>query len=107
MGELGVPEKVISLILNHKSKTVTGRHYDHARRLREKRRALNKWAAELSLIIGTNCDNRPAPTLHGQIAGLLKEFEIALLRGQRAKSSEAAHKVLRLIEKTDGDDRGI
>ena len=54
----GVPAEDVAAILNHVRGDVTGRHYDQYRRADEKRRALDRWARILAVIIkpslGTN-----------------------------------------------------
>jgi len=42
-------------VLNHKDRSVTGRHYDKYEGLREKRRALDAWARKIETLI------KPAP----------------------------------------------
>jgi integrase len=49
--ELGVDRLVISKIVNHKDRTITG-HYDHAERTKEKRQAVEKWDRTLRKIMG-------------------------------------------------------
>jgi integrase len=48
--ELGVDRLVISKIVNHKDRTITG-HYDHAERTKEKRQAVEKWDRTLRNIM--------------------------------------------------------
>ena len=48
--ELGVDRLVISKLVNHKDRTITG-HYDHAERTKEKREAVEKWDRALCKII--------------------------------------------------------
>lgn len=48
---LGVPGEDVSAILSHLRQDVTGRHYDHYERAREKRIGLNAWAAALAHIL--------------------------------------------------------
>lgn len=45
MRELGISKDDVKLVLNHKDRSVTGRHYDRYEGLREKKRALDVWAA--------------------------------------------------------------
>jgi integrase len=47
----GVPAEDVAAILNHVRGDVTGRHYDRYRRADEKRRALDRWARNLTAII--------------------------------------------------------
>jgi integrase len=51
MRELGISKDDVKLVLNHKDPSVTGRHYDKYEGLREKRRALDSWARQLTLLI--------------------------------------------------------
>lgn len=47
MGDLGVSDDVIGLVLNHSPESVTRIHYQHSRRTGQMRAALERWAAEL------------------------------------------------------------
>jgi integrase len=47
----GVPSEDIAAVLNHLRADVTGRHYDQYRRADEKRRALDRWARILAVIV--------------------------------------------------------
>jgi integrase len=47
MRELGISKDDVKLVLNHKDRSVTGRHYDRYEGLREKRHALDVWARRL------------------------------------------------------------
>jgi integrase len=47
----GTPAEDVAAILNHVRTDVTGRHYDQYRRADEKRRALDRWARILSVIV--------------------------------------------------------
>jgi integrase len=62
MRELGISKDDVKLVLNHKDRSVTGRHYDKYEGLREKRHALETWARRLETII------RPAPANVVEIA---------------------------------------
>lgn len=50
LGDLGVAEEVVSLVLGHAKRGVTGKHYDFSYRLNERRAALVAWAAKLDAI---------------------------------------------------------
>ena len=50
LSELGVDRLVISKLVNHKDRTITG-HYDHAERTKEKRQAVEKWDRTLRNIM--------------------------------------------------------
>jgi integrase len=51
MRELGISREDVALVLNHKDRSVTGRHYDRYEGLREKQRALEVWAEKLEALI--------------------------------------------------------
>jgi integrase len=51
LAALGIPGEDVSAVLNHVRADVTGRHYDHYARAREKRIALTKWATEVARIL--------------------------------------------------------
>jgi integrase len=51
LGNLGVPDEVIERVLNHAPRTVTGKHYNHARHFEAKRRALETWAEHVRAIV--------------------------------------------------------
>jgi len=51
LGELGISDDVIGLVLNHAKPGVTGRHYDHSQREAAKREALAAWATRLTAIV--------------------------------------------------------
>ena len=51
MASLGVPAEDVAAALNHVRADVTGKHYDQYARAREKRIALNTWAAALAHIL--------------------------------------------------------
>lgn len=51
LGELGISEDVISLVLNHKKTSVTGRHYDLSTRETAKREALDRWAEHVASVV--------------------------------------------------------
>jgi integrase len=52
MRRIGIAPDVVSLLLNHTRRDVTGRHYDHHQALPERREALNRWAAHVEEIRG-------------------------------------------------------
>jgi integrase len=57
MRELGISKDDVKLVLNHKDRSVTGRHYDRYEGLREKRHALETWARKIETLLvpgGTN-----------------------------------------------------
>jgi integrase len=47
LGELAIPDEVVSLVLGHTKKDVTGRVYNLSRRLPDLAAALAKWAAHI------------------------------------------------------------
>jgi integrase len=51
MRELGISKDDVKLVLNHKDRSVTGRHYDKYEGLREKRHALDTLARHLTTLI--------------------------------------------------------
>ena len=51
MAALGVSGEDVSAVLNHVRQDITGKVYDHYARAREKRLALNTWAAALARIL--------------------------------------------------------
>lgn len=51
LGEMGVADELIERILNHAPRTVTGRHYNHARYLEPMRKALDAWGERLTEIV--------------------------------------------------------
>ena len=51
LGDMGVAEEVIERILNHAPRTVTGKHYNHAKHFEPMRRALEAWGQRVSTII--------------------------------------------------------
>lgn len=53
LGEAGVPDQLISELLNHAPQSITRRHYNHAKVLVEKRSALDAWDTKLASIIET------------------------------------------------------
>jgi integrase len=57
LGDLGTHEDVVSLILGHKKKSVTGRHYNFSDRLAERRAALTAWAARVDAIVAGGRSN--------------------------------------------------
>jgi hypothetical protein len=48
---MGVPDEVIERVLNHAPRTVTGRHYNHAKHFGAMREALEAWKKQLLAII--------------------------------------------------------
>ncbi len=60
LAESGVPGEDVAAVLNHVRQDITGRHYDQYQRLREKRAALNLWAAVLGGILK---GDRPTATV--------------------------------------------
>jgi integrase len=65
LGELGISDDVIGLVLNHAKPGVTGRHYDHSQREAAKAEALTRWAARLHAIV-TNTPAKVVPMLRKQ-----------------------------------------
>jgi integrase len=51
LADLKVPRFVVERVLNHADNTVTGRHYDHAEYLDEKRGALDRWSAYVGQLV--------------------------------------------------------
>jgi integrase len=51
MAALGTPAEDVAACLNHKRRDVTGVHYDHYDRMREKRRACELWTNHLASIL--------------------------------------------------------
>lgn len=51
LGELGISQDVIGLVLNHRKSGVTGRHYDLSTREAAKRDALDRWADRVEAIV--------------------------------------------------------
>lgn len=51
LGELGISDDVIGLVLHHTKAGVTGRHYDHSAREAAKAAALERWADRLNAIV--------------------------------------------------------
>jgi integrase len=51
LGDMGVPDEVIERALNHAPRTVTGRHYNHAKHFEAMRQALEAWEKHLLAII--------------------------------------------------------
>lgn len=47
IGDLGTPDQVVSLVLGHMKKDVTGRVYNLSQRLPELAAALTRWAAHI------------------------------------------------------------
>ena len=52
LGDIGVRDEVIERILNHAPRTVTGKHYNHAKHFEPMRRALEAWSERVSAIVG-------------------------------------------------------
>lgn len=60
LGDMGVSDEVIARILNHAPRTVTGRHYNHAKYFAPMRRALEAWAEVVRDIVE---ERPPAPNV--------------------------------------------
>lgn len=58
LGELGVPDEVVSLVLGHAKKDVTGRVYNLSQRLPEAAAALGRWSARVKELIEAAGDPR-------------------------------------------------
>jgi integrase len=58
LGDMGVPDEVIERVLNHAPRTVTGRHYNHAKHFEAMRQALEAWEKHLLAIID-GCELAP------------------------------------------------
>jgi integrase len=58
MRGIGVAPEIVSMILNHTRRDVTGQHYDHYQGLPERREALNRWAAHIESLLDQNSNNR-------------------------------------------------
>jgi integrase len=56
---LGFPAEDVSAVLNHTRRDVTGRHYDHYDRAREKRQVLTAWDAMLGALIAMGSSDSP------------------------------------------------
>ncbi len=59
LGDAGYPSEFVGLLLNHmtaKAGTVTGRHYNHARYLTQKREMIELWARHLERLLGIDRD---------------------------------------------------
>jgi integrase len=55
LGDAGYPSEFVGLLLNHisaKAGTVTGRHYNHARYMTQKREMIELWARHLEGVLG-------------------------------------------------------
>jgi hypothetical protein len=62
LGNAGHPDQFIGLLFNHltaKSATVTGRHYNHADYLKQKREMIELWSQHLETVL------EPASTVAG------------------------------------------
>jgi integrase len=66
LAALGVPGEDVSAVLNHARADITGRHYDHYARAREKRAALNAWAAALTCILEPGQGGEVVPICKGR-----------------------------------------
>lgn len=51
LGDLGIPDEVVSLVLGHAKKDVTGRVYNLSQRLPEVAAALVKWAGHIERLL--------------------------------------------------------
>ena len=51
LGDMGVADEVIERILNHAPRTVTGKHYNHAKHFEPMRRALEAWGDRTNAIV--------------------------------------------------------
>jgi integrase len=51
LGDLGIPDEVIERVLNHAPRTVTGRHYNHAKHFEAMHQALESWERQLLAIV--------------------------------------------------------
>jgi integrase len=69
MRRIGVAPDIVSLILNHTRQDVTGRHYDHHQALAERRDALNRWPAHITVIASETEPTRREPQCPGQFDG--------------------------------------
>jgi integrase len=56
LGDLGIPDEVVSLVLGHAKKDVTGRVYNLSQRLPELCAALAKWAAHVERLLDETAD---------------------------------------------------
>lgn len=59
LGNAGFPDQFIGLLFNHltaKGGTVTGKHYNHARYMQQKREMIELWAQHLEGVIGVERD---------------------------------------------------
>lgn len=56
LGELAIPDEVVSLVLGHAKKDVTGRVYNLSHRLPELAAALAKWAAHIERLLSESPD---------------------------------------------------
>lgn len=59
LGELGVEDHIIERVLNHAPRTVTAKHYNHARHYDGMRRALEAWARHVELILSASTPGGP------------------------------------------------
>lgn len=66
LGNMGVSDEVIERVLNHAPRTVTGRHYNHAKHFEPMRRALEAWADRIHDILhGQQRDPKVVKILRG------------------------------------------
>ncbi len=59
LGDLGIPDDLVSLVLGHSKKDVTGRVYNLSQRLPELAAALGKWAGHIERLL-TETPDLPA-----------------------------------------------
>jgi integrase len=52
LGDMGVPDEVVSRVLGHAPNGVTRKHYNHSQRLDEVRQALHAWAEQVGNLVG-------------------------------------------------------
>jgi integrase len=63
LGDAGYPDQFIGLLFNHltaKGGTVTGKHYNHARYMAQKREMIELWARHLEGVLGIARDAEPS-----------------------------------------------
>jgi len=48
---MGIAEEVIERVLNHAPRTVSGRHYNHAKHFKSMQHALEEWAERVQAIV--------------------------------------------------------
>jgi integrase len=61
LGELGCADGIIERILNHAPRTVSGKHYNHAKYLPQMQAALDAWARGLAAFVGENITTHLQP----------------------------------------------